>query len=42
VNSWIAKLFRLIFRSKRPEALALLRDQGREAYLAAKRASGKH
>ena len=42
VNSWIAKIFRFIFRSNRPEALTLLRDQGREAYLAAKRASGRH
>jgi hypothetical protein len=42
LNSVVAKLFSLIFRSNRPAALALLRDGGREAYLQAKRASGKH
>jgi hypothetical protein len=42
VNSFVAKIFALIFRSNRPGALAMLRDQGREAYLQEKRASGKH
>jgi hypothetical protein len=42
INSWIAKLFRLVFRSDRPGALAMLRDQGPEAYLRAKREGGKH
>ena len=41
VNSFVAKLFALIFRSNRPAALAMLRDQGRDAYLRDKRASGK-
>lgn len=42
LNNWISKIFALIFRSDRPGALALLRDRGREAYLAEKRATGKH
>ena len=41
VNHFIAKMFSLFTGSDRPAALALLRDQGREKYLAAKRASGK-
>jgi hypothetical protein len=41
VNNFIAKIFAVIFKSDRPAALALLRDQGREAYLKAKRESGK-
>ena len=41
VNSFVAKLFALVFRSNRPVALAMLRDQGRDAYLCEKRASGK-
>ena len=41
VNSFIAKLFALIFRSNRPAALVMLRDQGRNAYLREKWASGK-
>ena len=41
VNSFVAKLFGLIFRSNRPAALAILRDQGQDVYLCEKRASGK-
>ena len=41
INNLMAKVFALIFRSNRPAALALLRDEGREAYLEAKRTSGK-
>jgi len=41
LNSFIARVFSVLFRSDRPGALALLRDQGRTAYLAAKRQSGK-
>ena len=41
LNSPIAKVFSFVFGSDRPAALALLRDKGREEYLAAKRASGK-
>ena len=41
INNLIAKVFALIFRSDRPAALALLRDEGREVYLEAKRSSGK-
>ena len=41
INNFIAKLFALFFGSNRPAALALLRDEGRDAYLQAKRSSGK-
>ncbi|MBN1654046.1 MAG: DUF3795 domain-containing protein [Deltaproteobacteria bacterium] len=41
IDNWVAKIFALIFKSDRPGALALLRDQGIEAYLTKKRASGK-
>ena len=41
VNSFVAKVFGLIFRSNRPAALVTLRDQGRDAYLHEKRTSGK-
>ncbi|MHC4593164.1 MAG: DUF3795 domain-containing protein [Planctomycetota bacterium] len=41
LNSLLAKFASFIFRTKRLEALALLRDQGQEAYLTAKRESGK-
>ena len=37
VNNWIAKIFKLIFGGDRPKALALLRDEGPEAYLREKR-----
>jgi hypothetical protein len=41
VNNLLSKLFALLFKSDRPAALALLRDQGRDAYLTLKRHSGK-
>jgi hypothetical protein len=41
LNNFIAKFFALIFGSDRPGALAMLRDEGPEAYLKAKRASGR-
>ena len=41
LDNFIAKFFALIFGSDRPGALALLRDQGAEAYFAAKRQTGK-
>jgi len=41
INNLITKVFALIFKSNRPAALALLRDEGRTAYLQAKRESGK-
>ena len=41
VNSLIARVFAFIFGSDRPGALAMLRDEGQEAYLAAKRESGR-
>jgi hypothetical protein len=41
INNLMAKVFALIFRSNRPAALALLRDEGREAYLQVKRTDGK-
>jgi hypothetical protein len=41
VNNVIAKIIAVFTKSDRPGALALLRDEGRDAYLQAKRASGK-
>jgi hypothetical protein len=41
INNPISKIFALLFGSNRPAALALLRDQGREAYLTEKRRTGK-
>ncbi len=41
VNNFIAKTISLFTGSDRPAALALLRDQGRDKYLAAKRETGK-
>jgi hypothetical protein len=41
VNNFIAKTISLFTGSDRPAALALLRDHGREKYLAAKRETGK-
>jgi hypothetical protein len=41
VNSFMARAFAFIFGSDRPGALAMLRDDGREAYLAAKQESGR-
>ena len=41
VNSFIARAFSFFTGSDRPAALALLRDQGREKYLASKRETGK-
>jgi hypothetical protein len=41
INNLIGKVFGLIFGSDRPGTLATLRDQGREAYLEAKRTSRK-
>lgn len=41
LNSFIAKVFALVFRSNRPAALTLLRDQGLDAYLVEKRATGR-
>jgi len=36
VNNWIARAIAFFTGSNRPAALAMLRDQGREAYLAAR------
>ena len=41
VNNLIAKIIAFLFKSDRPAALAMLRDQGREAYLYQKRQTGK-
>ncbi|NLH48907.1 MAG: DUF3795 domain-containing protein [Myxococcales bacterium] len=41
LNNPIARVLALLFGSDRNGALTLLRDQGLEAYLAAKRADGK-
>ena len=41
INNPISKVLALIFKSNRPAALALLRDEGKTAYLQAKRESGK-
>lgn len=41
LNSLIAKLFGLMFGTDRPKALAVLRDEGHEAYLQQKRESGR-
>jgi hypothetical protein len=41
VYSFVARMISLVTRSDRPAALALLRDQGLEAYLANKRQSGR-
>jgi hypothetical protein len=41
IDNVIARIMALIFGSNRPAALALLRDQGIDAYLASKRANGK-
>ena len=41
VNNFIAKTISLFTGSDRPAALALLRDHGREKYLAVKRETGK-
>jgi hypothetical protein len=37
----IARAFALVYRSDRPAALALLRDEGKTAYLQTKRDTGK-
>jgi hypothetical protein len=42
LHNWISRFFGLILRSDRIGALTLLRDEGEDAYLAAKRESGKH
>jgi hypothetical protein len=41
IDNVIARIMALIFRSNRPAALALLRDQGIDAYLVSKRTTGK-
>ncbi len=41
VHNVISRVISLFTGSDRPSALALLRDKGQDAYLAAKRASGK-
>lgn len=41
LNNLLAKVASFVFRTKRLDALALLRDEGMDAYLAAKRESGK-
>ena len=41
LNSLIARAFALVYRSDRPAALALLRDEGKTAYLQTKRDTGK-
>lgn len=41
LNNFIAKCFKLIFRSDRPAACAMIRDQGREAFVEDRAASGK-
>ncbi len=41
VNNFIARIFSFVFGTKRPEALAMLRDQGRDAYLASKEGTKK-
>lgn len=41
LNNFMSKIFSFVFRSDRIGALTLLRDEGTEAYLATKRASGK-
>lgn len=42
IHNWISRIFAFIFKSDRPGALAMLRDQGTDAYLAEKRRTGKH
>jgi len=41
INNFMAKVFAVLFKSDRPGALLMLRDQGIEKYLEVKRASGK-
>ena len=41
VNNLVAKVFAFLFKTDRPGALAVLRDEGRDAYLSQKRESGK-
>jgi hypothetical protein len=41
IDNLMAKVFALIFRSDRPGALTLLRDEGKAAYLQVKRETGK-
>jgi len=41
INNFIAKVFALIFQSNRPAALAILRGEGKMAYLHVKRESGR-
>ena len=41
IDNLMAKFFALIFKSNRPAALALLRDEGMAVYLQTKRDSGK-
>lgn len=41
LNNFIARIFALIYGSNRPAALAMLRDQGEEAFLSAKRETMK-
>ena len=41
VYNWIARIVAAISRSDRTGALVLLRDRGREVFLASKRASGR-
>jgi len=41
INNFIANVFALIFRSNRPAALALLRDEGKMAYVHVKRETGR-
>jgi hypothetical protein len=41
LNNFMSKIFSFVFRSDRVGALTLLRDEGEDAYLTAKGASGK-
>ena len=41
ISSGVAKVFSSVFGSDRPAALTILRDNGCEAYLAAKRRTGR-
>ena len=41
INNFIAKIFKLIFKSDRPAALAMIRDEGTEGFIADRTASGK-